>query len=133
MDAVALVIALAALLAALALAARFGHRRGRSGRGLLSDNWRGAAGSSPHADELYALSSQLQAFYNATAHPADLRSSKIFRRAVALLCGPAFEGSDLVGYLAGDNAGGLPATKDKVLPGTKVPKTLKSQQSLQRN
>ncbi len=104
MDPLALLGIAAVGLLGLLAAARWGHARGRAGLGLLPAADVPNREPARDASELYAISSQLRAFYEATAHPGDLLADATFRRGVALLRGPAFSAADLVGYFFGDNA-----------------------------
>src|SRR5262245_48949384 len=80
-------------LAALALGFRLGRRRTGTALG----------GATPSSGRLYALAEELEDFYRATAHPADLRQNEAFERCVQLLASDAYGAEQLLSYLSGDN------------------------------
>ncbi|MDJ0866084.1 MAG: AAA family ATPase [Myxococcota bacterium] len=85
------------ILASLALTAWWGYRRGRASASAP------ALAPAPERS-IYAVASEVQGFYQASAHPADLLDDPGFQEGVALLADEGVGGAERAAYFAGDNA-----------------------------
>jgi ATP-dependent Clp protease ATP-binding subunit ClpC len=88
------------ILLSIALAARWGYARGRAAAAAVP--------GPPQRGELprsiYAIASEVQGFYEASAHPGDLLANESFREGVELLSDAHYSGAERAAYYAGDNA-----------------------------